>query len=234
MRTLRGLLTTAVALACMTPSIAEAQQGRRFENAWFWGLKGGGMLYSTNNPTFDDQGSLASFDAQNRHSAVIGAEWLITRTRGGLYVSFDQGFLDATTAFRSSADPDTAVVFLGLKNTRRANFAGMFFPPVRRWVQPYVGLGFAYMQVGRTTTLNGNVLDAEERAAFETYVVEHKSQFQPLGIFGVQARLRPFSVFLQGSATPFNDDFVLRGGRTSVMTYELGIRYNIGSSIDRL
>lgn len=236
MRTLRGLLMTAVALVGLYPSTADAQQGRRFEDAWFWGVKGGGMLYSTARLGQTETGDLVLSAPGNRHAPVVGLEWLITRSKGGLYVSYDQSFLDERAGFINLSDPDSAVIAMDVSNTRRVNLAGMIFPPVNRYVQPYVGLGLAYMQVASTHTLNGEVAFNEpgEAEAFEAFVVENKSQFQPLGILGVQARLRPFSVFFQGSATPFRDDFLLRGGRSSVVTYELGIRYNIGTSIERL
>lgn len=235
MRTLRGVLMTAVALAGLFPSTADAQEGRRFENAWFWGVKGGGMLYATADQATDAAGD-PILTSQNRHAPVVGLEWLITRTRGGLYISYDQGFLNETSYFRNKGDIDSAVVVLGVTNTRRLNLAGMIFPPVTRWVQPYAGLGLAYMQVAGTQTMNATEAfnEAGEAETFAEFVVENKSQFQPLAILGVQARLRPFSVFVQGAATPFREDFLLRGGRSSVVSYELGIRYNIGSSIDRL
>lgn len=232
MRMLRGLLTTAVALAGLLPSVAEAQQGRRFENSWFWGLKGGDMFYSSPDPDYDDQGELISFQPANRQAGFVGLEWLITRTRGGLYISYDHAILDQETVFLNPAD--SAIIRLGMKNTRRVNIAGMFFPPVTRWAQPYVGLGFGYIQVGATELRNPEVIDQPTGEAFMAFVTENKSQFQPLAILGAQARFRPFSVFLQGSATPFRDDFILRGGRGAAITIEGGIRYNIGNSIDRL
>lgn len=235
MRTLRGLLMTAVALVGLSPSTADAQQGRRFEDAWFWGVKGGGMLYSTARLGVENDQIVLTPPA-SRHAPVVGIDWLITRSKGGLYLSYDQGFLDETAGFVNRSDPDSAVIALAVTNVRRVNAAGMLFPPLNHWVQPYVGLGLAYMQVASTETLNGDVAFNEpgESDSFDTFVTENKSQFAPLAILGVQARLRPFSVFFQGAATPFGEDFLLRGGRSSVVSYEFGIRYNIGSSIDRL
>ena len=236
MRTLRGLLLTAVALTGLAPSTADAQQGRRFEDAWFWGVKGGGMLYSTEPAGLTETGELSRMAAVNRHAPTVGIEWLITRSKGGLYVSYEHGFLEETMAFRNLSDPDSAVIALGVENTRRVNVAGMIFPPMNRWVQPYVGIGLAYIQTGSNQTLNAADAFNEpgEAQSFQTFVTDNKAQFQPLAIVGVQARLRPFSVFLQGTATPFRDDFLLRGGRSAVVGYDVGIRYNIGSAIDRL
>ena len=133
MRTLRGLLMTAVALVGLYPSTADAQQGRPFENAWFWGVKGGGMLYSTARLGVTVDGDLALSAPGNRHAPMVGLEWLITRNRGGLYVSYDQSFLDETAGFMNLSDPDSAVIAMNVSDTRRVNLAGMIFPPVNHW-----------------------------------------------------------------------------------------------------
>lgn len=235
MRTLRGLLLCAAALAGILPATAEAQQGRRFENAWFWGLKGGGMLYAHAPVASDGAGGYGAYAAQNRHAPTVGLDWLITRRRGGLYVSYEQSFLDETTGYVDGMDPAAPVVAVNLDDVRRVNLAGVFFPPVTRWVQPYFGLGASFLQVAGTETVNPDAFaDASSAAAFEAFIAEQRSQFQPLGIVGVQARLAPFSVFVQGTATRFDQrDFLLRGGRSAVVNYEVGIRYNIGSAIER-
>jgi hypothetical protein len=96
MRTLRGLAITVAALA-LAPQVGSAQLGRRFENAWFWGAKVGGVVYSTVN-------------ASNQIAPMGGLEWLITRRRGGLYVSVDQGLMTEQAQFLN-ADmlPDTSI-----------------------------------------------------------------------------------------------------------------------------
>jgi hypothetical protein len=236
MRTFRGPLLTAAALIGFFPLLAEAQQGRRFENAWFWGVKGGGMVYSTAGVAQNESGQYVALAPRTQQSPTFGAEWLITRTHGGVYVSYDQGFLQEVAGFTTDRfDPEAPVIAVDLSNTRRVNLAGMIFPPVTRWVQPYVGLGLSFLQVAGAEARNPEAFeDAQQEAAFNAFVTQQRTQLQPLGIIGVQARLQPFSVFLQGSATQFDRQFLLRGGRSAVVSYELGIRYNIGSSIERL
>ena len=92
MRLLR-VLTAAIGLAALLPKPSAAQGGRQFKDAWFWGVKGGGMLYS-------------SASTENSLAPLVGAEWLITRTRGGLYLSFDQAFLTTTGSFQDR-EPDS-------------------------------------------------------------------------------------------------------------------------------
>ena len=65
MRLLR-VLTAAIGLAALLPKPSAAQGGRQFKDAWFWGVKGGGVLYS-------------SASTENSLAPLVGAEWLITR-----------------------------------------------------------------------------------------------------------------------------------------------------------
>lgn len=236
MRTLRGLLLSAAALAVLLPSSAEAQQGRRFENAWFWGVKGGGTLYQHSTVSQSAEGAWSASDASTRHAPTVGLEWLITRKRGGIYASYDQGFMTEQTGYLMDAfDPEAPIAAVELSNLRRVNIGGVIFPPVSHWLHPYVGLGLSMFQVAGTETMNPEVFsDAMQNAAFEAFITEQRTQFQPLGLLGVQARLKPFSVFIQGTATRFDDQFLLRGGSSAMVTYEIGIRYNIGNAIERL
>ena len=59
-------LTIAMALVVALPAISSAQQGRDFKNAWFWGIKGGGL-------------TLADSGRMYRQSPLAGIDWLITR-----------------------------------------------------------------------------------------------------------------------------------------------------------
>lgn len=232
MRTLRGLLTAAV-LTALIPSTTEAQEGRRFENAWFWGVKTGGMAFSTFEAQTDANGSLSAFGPVNRNVPLVGIEWLITRNQGGLYVSLDQSFVESRTALRSSVDTAT-VNIISLDNVARVNIAAMVMPNVHRYVQPYAGLGFGFMQIGRAEPVNPTFPTPGDERQFYAFVDENKSQFQPLVMLGAQARVKPFSIFAQGMVMPFRDQFLLRGRRASAFNYEIGLRYNVGTSIDRL
>ena len=77
MRTLRALTIAATVVAL--PSLATAQQGRPFKDAWFWGVKAGGF-------------TVADTGGSNTLAPMVGAEWLITRTHGGLYISAGQAY----------------------------------------------------------------------------------------------------------------------------------------------
>ena len=82
MRTVRWM-SSVLALVALTPVVSAAQSNRLFENAWFWGAKAGLMNFSTGNNT-------------TTTAPLIGAEWLITRNRAGLYLSAEQAFFNTT------------------------------------------------------------------------------------------------------------------------------------------
>ena len=68
-------------------------------------------------------------------------------------------------------------------------------------------------------------------------VQSKKTSFTPLLIGGLQVRMTQFSVFGQAVASPAQQDFFLyncNGGQAFNVSLEGGIRYNFGSSIDRV
>ena len=68
-------------------------------------------------------------------------------------------------------------------------------------------------------------------------VQSKKTSFTPTLIGGVQLRMAPFSVFGQAVASPSQQNFFLynsNGGQAFNFSLEGGIRYNFGSSIDRV
>ncbi|MFN2566099.1 MAG: hypothetical protein ABR499_13970 [Gemmatimonadaceae bacterium] len=219
MRTIRGLAIAIAALAFL-PDLGSAQLGRRFENAWFWGGKGGLLVYST-------------VAEPNKAAMVFGAEWVITRRRGGLYVSVDHGIMTERVQYLN-ADmlPDTSIADIEMKDIRRYNMAAMIFPDIGRWIRPYVGLGASLTQVARATNLNAYT-STDEELSTESLISDYKATLSPLSIVGVQLRLPLASVFAQGTAMATPQRFFLRGANTFTYSVEAGIRYNIGSSIER-
>ena len=127
MRILRALTIAASVVAL--PSLATAQQGRPFKDAWFWGVKAGGLSVA-------DTGGSYSF------APMIGAEWLITRTHGGLYISAGQAFFNTST-LAASGESDATLRVIRLNNMRKLDVAIMGFPGEHdRW-HPYGGAGFS-------------------------------------------------------------------------------------------
>jgi hypothetical protein len=215
-------LALATGFAALLSQSSAAQDGRQFKDAWFWGIKTGGLVYT-------------SATTNTGGAPLVGAEWLITRTRGGLYMSFDEAFLRTQGQFIAQ-DPDSVFVrSVRLKNLRRFTMAGMVFPMQTRNLHPYVGLGLAFNQIAGAELLTGTTNTSQYRAALDS-IQSKKAAFSPIFITGVQARLKRFSIFGQGTASPTQASFFLANSSSSHkfhFSLEGGIRYNVGSSIDR-
>jgi hypothetical protein len=213
MRTVRWL-SLGLALATVLPSAALAQEGRLFKNAWFWGAKAGITSFSTDR-------------VKNAVAPSIGAEWLITRSRGGLYVSYDQSYFDEeTTIFTQAYGPHR----IRMENMRRLTIAGLAFPFHIGTLRPYGGVGLAlnfiqnvspvdpFTSADQETLVARRAMDTKDRAAF-------------IAMGGVQLQYRRFSAFGQASVMPAQARFMLNA--RPVYHLEGGIRWNVGTSIDR-
>lgn len=219
MRTIRGLAIAIAALA-LVPQIGSAQLGRRFENAWFWGAKTGTLVYST-------------ISATNQVAPLFGAEWVITRRHGGLYVSFDHVIMSEQAQYINvDMLPDTSIADMELKDIRRYNMAAMIWPDIGRWIRPYVAVGASMTQIARATNRTPyNSID--EELSTEGLIAEYKATLSPLSIVGVQLRLPLASAFAQATAMQTPQRFFLHGSNSFTYSLEAGIRYNVGSSIGR-
>jgi hypothetical protein len=210
-------MATAVAALLAQPSAA--QGGRQFKDAWFWGAKTGTLVYS-------------SATTNSSAAPLFGGEWLITRTNGGLYISFDQTYLTTQGGFAGrdlTGGPITNYVDVG--NLRRVTAAAMVFPMQRPNIHPYAGLGFAFYQLGHVNLASGSPSPSAADS-----IQAKKTATAPILIVGTQVRLLPASVFIQGFASPTQKAFFLSNAqesRTLQFGFEFGVRYNVGGSIDR-
>lgn len=220
MRTIRAL-TIASAIAAALPTAAAAQQGRQFKDAWFWGVKGGGF-------------ALADTAQEYRTYPTAGVEWLITRTHAGLYISGSQAFFtqQAFTFRDPNAPQDSGLRVIDLKNMRKLDFALMAFPGRHDRFHPYAGVGFSVAQVASATP-EGPFGNVDQITFAQAVVHDRKVSIAPMFMGGVQGRLSYFSAFVQGSAIVAQNDFILYNGRPWNIAIEAGIRYNVGTSIDR-
>jgi hypothetical protein len=220
MRMIRAL-TIAVAIVAALPTIATAQNGRGFRDSWFWGVKGGGFTFADSAQAY-------------KQAPMGGVDWLITRTHGGLYVSAGQAFFKAQTLtlHDANAPVDSGFRVIDMKNMRKLDVAIMGFPGEHIRFHPYVGVGFT---VGEVTDLvpRGPFGNADQASFAAQVIQDQKVAFSPLFIAGAQWRTSWFSVFAQGTINPAQRDFILYNGRPFNFTYEMGLRYNVGSSVDR-
>ena len=223
MRLLREL-AVATGFAALISHTSAAQDGRQFKDAWFWGLKGGSLLYS-------------SASSNSAAAPLIGGEWVITRSRGGLYASYDQLFMNTFGQF-VDRDVNNAQFFhqVALKNMRRVSLAGLVFPMQSVRVHPYGGVGVSFNQVNNAVLIN-DASNAGRQAQALDSIQTKRTSFAPLFMGGVQFKLQPASVFGQLTASPIQQTFFLSNdtnGRAFNLSFEFGVRYNIGSSIDRI
>ena len=217
MRLLR-VLAVAFGLASLLSQSSAAQDGRQFKDAWFWGAKLGAL-------------SFTSLSSSNSSAPMVGGEWLITRSTGGLYMSLDQAFFTTQGGFRGATPDSTFTRSVNLKDMRRFTFAAMVFPGQSNTLHPYAGLGFVFNQIANATLLTGSLNNSAADS-----IQAKKTAFSPILIGGVQSRKARASVFLQASASPIQSGFFLSNSalaRSFNYTLEAGVRYNVGSSIER-
>ncbi len=221
MRLLRVLAVASATALLAQPSAAQA--GRQFKDAWFWGAKGGALVYSSNYST---DGAVAP---------LAGIDWMITRTYGGLYVSVDQSFFSTQGSFKEVGLTGLQDRVVTLNNLQRISAAIVGFPMQSPTLHPYVGLGAGMNRIGSVGSTTPFDNAAQLNAAADS-VQSKRVAFAPFLLAGVQKRLPMFSVFVHGTGTFLHNDFFLHNPRPKVgiqYTIEAGVRYNVGTSIDR-
>ena len=218
MRTVRWM-TSALALTLLLPAAGAAQmqsQSRHFTDSWFWGAKFGLMNFSTSS-------------AGSTVAPLIGGEWLITRSRGALYLSVDQAFFSSHTQVFDNID---VPIDVNIKDLRRYTAAALAFPGVWKGVRPYAGAGFALNLIQHATLRDANEITDDDQFAFVgQQVQDQKSRISFLMMGGVQFQYRRVSVFGQASYMPSRANFLLNDRSTYFL--EGGVRYNFGPASDR-
>ncbi|HEU4990105.1 MAG: hypothetical protein KGL93_13485 [Gemmatimonadota bacterium] len=219
---MKAIRTLAAALAVVTlvPAVGMAQTARPFQNSWFWGIKGGGTFVSSPSKS-------------NVTSGMAGIDWLITRQRGGLYVSLDQSFLSQYAVLADSVNSTDTPSRVNLKNMRRLTVAIMGYPG--DWVRfhPYAGLGMTYSTVGQITPQTAYTSQDQYTLA-QQIIAQYKSVFSPTLLLGAQFQVRNAAVFVQGMGWQANQNFFLSSSTHGFnASIEAGLRYNFGSSVEQ-
>lgn len=214
MRTVRWM-SSVLALVALTPVVSAAQSNRLFENAWFWGAKAGLMSFSTGNNT-------------STTAPLIGAEWLITRNKAGLYLSAEQAFF-TTTGY--VFDGNGQQYNVALKDSRRYTAALLAFPVNWGTLRPYGGAGLSLNLIQHATVDQSQITDPDQADVVANAVHEERDRVAFILMGGLQAQYRRFSVFGQATYMPARANFFFSGRSTYI--FEAGIRYNVGSAIDK-
>jgi hypothetical protein len=213
MRSFRWL---ALWCATLLPAVASAQTDRGFQNSWFWGVKGGLASFSTET-------------VNNATAPTVGAEWLITRKRFGLYVAGDYAFFNARTTVPGLTVSREEV---SLHNLRRVTVAGLVFPKSYGAIRPYAGLGLSANFISRaqpTRSFSSSETDEQSFVSAEVADARDRTSFLLMG--GVQGQLGSSVPFAQLTWQPSQVNFLLSGRPLYLL--DIGIRLNLGTSIEQ-
>jgi hypothetical protein len=213
---MQKLRAVAVALvAAVVVSSSASAQMRNFDNSWFWGFKSG-----INTFAVPGHGNTSTVD--------LGIDWLITRTKGGLYVSANQSVFERDLEF---LDPTslTGQRTIRVKDMRRISLAGVAFPKHFGAITPYAGLGFTIAVLGDARVFVDSA-NTFPNNSFLDEVEKERSRSAVMGLAGVQIQTKRAAIFAQETMLPSNTNFLFR---SALSFFEFGVRYNFGSSIDQ-
>jgi hypothetical protein len=214
MQKLRAVAVAMVATLVVSAS-ADAQVRRNFDNSWFWGFKSGINTFSL--PGGD-----------NTSTVDLGIDWLITRSKGGLYVSGNQSVFEREVEV-FDANSNTGQRTVRVNDMRRITFAGLAFPKHFGGITPYGGIGYTIAVLGDARIFVDSVNTFPDNA-FIDKVESRRSRSSLLGMAGVQIQTARMAIFAQETLLPSTPNFLF----SSVLSFfEFGVRWNFGSSIDR-
>jgi hypothetical protein len=214
MQKLRAVAVAVVATIVVSAG-AGAQGMRNFDNSWFWGFKTGVTSFSAAG-----HGNVSTVD--------LGIDWLITRTKGGLYVSGNQSIFEQDVEISDQAS-STGQRTVRVNDLRRISVAAVAFPKHFGGITPYGGIGYMIAVLGdaRVGIDSANTFPSN---AFFDKVDQLRSRGAVLGMAGVQIQTKRAVIFAQETMLPSNSQFMF----SSVLSFfEFGVRYNFGSSVDR-
>ena len=214
MQKLRAVAVAVVATVVVSAS-ANAQEMKNFDNSWFWGFKSG-----INSFAVPGHGNTSTVD--------LGIDWLITRTKGGLYVSANQSVFSRDLEFLDPTS-NTGQRTVRVNDMRRITVAAVGFPKHFGAITPYAGLGFTLAVLGdaRVFVDSTNTFPTN---SFLDEIERERSRSAAVVMGGVQIQTKRAAIFAQETIIPSNNAFLFR----SVLNFfEFGLRINVGSSIDQ-
>jgi opacity protein-like surface antigen len=260
MRLTRSLATGLASLVLLPAvGIAQQQQGRLFQNSWFWGVTAGVQTFWTTA-------------VSHQQAPSFGLDWLITQKHTGLYLSLEESFFhqnnvqyknvgrqysDSTLSTYSDIGYYSATP---IKNATQMDVAFMFFPgngPIR----PYAGIGAAFNWVeGTKVNQNGQYTLANnpnQRCDIPYggglgdpctsgygppqywYPEYYGSQYRddaadfinPLLILGIQIQVNRVSIFGQAKVQATNDDHIFNN--QAIYELQAGVRFNLSSALSK-
>jgi hypothetical protein len=212
MQKLRAVGVAIVATLVVSAG-ANAQGMRNFDDSWFWGFKSGINTFSV-----PGHGNTSTVD--------LGIDWLITRSKGGLYVSGNQSIFERDlTVF----DPESGDRTVRVNDLRRISIAAVVFPKHFGGITPYGGLGYTLAVLGDARVFVDSASNFPSNAFFDS-IDQSRSRSAVMALFGLQVQLRRAAIFGQETVLPSTSAFLFP---SALSFFEFGLRINFGSSIDR-
>ncbi len=211
-----GSIIRALGITALFATTVQAQESRPFRNSWFWGAKVGTL-------------SVATTETGRTWAPSFGAEWLITRNAGGLWVFADHSSFDIRSAV-DDGSVSTGRREVDVRNLRRFGFAAVVSPRAFGIARPYAGLGMSLNVIGRALAVPDSAGNAAS-ASVLTAIEDQRSRASVIGLVGAQFQLSRAALFTQLTATPASKRFLLNDG--PLVGWEVGVRYNFGSSAAR-
>lgn len=219
---MRMVRTAAIAGLVLLPSLAVAQGNAStsgMKDSWFWGINGGAMLFN------------AGYDQEVKVTApTVGGEWMITRSQIALRLAVQQAFFDEQSGV-FDATVSGAVRPVDVKDWRRYSAEVFFLPSGDRAFVPYLGVGLA-LSVLQNAAPQGSFVSEESLTEVYTLVDEYSSRASLLASLGGQFNFGRTAFFVQASAMPTRNAFLLPRSQYT-LGLEAGIRYNVGSAIEK-
>jgi hypothetical protein len=212
-RTRVGLLAAVPFAICLAATTAHAQQEQLFRNSWFWGLHAGTTAIGTPNTS-------------TSQAATIGADWMITRTIGGLYIAYDQANFNRMSGVADGSAAN-GVRPIQIHDMRTVSVGGVAFPWHRNQFRPYAGLGYALSLVANAS-VQPDSLGTPAPDGLPQAVEDARSRSSIFGLVGAQWQVGRTALYAQASFIPSTDQFLVTKPITSISA---GIRYNFGTSI---
>jgi len=213
-RTRFGLLAAVPLSLCFAASALQAQQEQLFQNSWFWGLHAGSTSIGTPNSSTSQAGT-------------IGADWMITRTTGGLYLAYDQASFTRTSGI-ADATAANGIRPVSVRDLRTVSIGGLAFPWHSNRFRPYAGGGYALSIVG-SAAVQPDSLNTPAPSGAAQVVDDARSRSSLFAIVGAQWQIHLTAIYAQASFIPSSGQFLVTKPITAL---SVGIRYNFGSSID--
>jgi opacity protein-like surface antigen len=207
-------------MAALLPAAAASQAaGAPIENSWFWGAGGGRFSFPTYFHRVD--------------APMISADWLITRQRWALQVYASQAyFTDSSTV----SDPNSSGLRKALMtDMRRIGFQGIMLLPNWTWFRPYVGAGYSFNYVKQATPIGTFFNSAAARDSAEQRIGDARAQAKATFSGGFMVTWHKFAPYAQVTVMPTKGtgDWLVNGDGATQF-WEVGLRYNFGSAIERL